>query len=63
MAINYLYFYTPIPVDCKNRSEKSDKQDIKWIMLVRHDVSVPDFSRDGKRKHYMSARRQSRKLE
>jgi len=49
MAINYLYFYTAIAVDCKDRSEKSDKQNIKRITLFGHDVSGPNYSWDEKK--------------
>jgi hypothetical protein len=59
MAINYLYFYTSIAVDCKNRSEEADKQIIKWNTVVRRDVSGPGFSRDGKKNRYLIAGRQS----
>jgi hypothetical protein len=59
MAINYLYFYTSIAVDCKNRSEKADKQNIKWNAVVRREVSGPDFSRDGKKQYNLGARRQA----
>jgi hypothetical protein len=55
MGINYLYFYTSATVDCKNRSEKPDKETIKRITRVLHDVSGLDFSRYGKKKYNMRA--------